>query len=165
MIRYTAMVRLRKGKTVIHQENKTFAFRAAAFSWAKHREVELEKPGALEKAQQGEFSFAGLIRWYIDSFFEISGWQRTKQTSLEFLENHSIGEVNVLRLTAAMLIDHVRARRADGAGPATVAKLYENRTNLIEGPTATFSATAQSGNIVSASRSVREAPSWRFQAH
>lgn len=28
--RYTAMVRLRKGKTVIHQETKTFAFRAAA---------------------------------------------------------------------------------------------------------------------------------------
>jgi integrase len=121
MIRYTAMVRLRKGKTVIHQENKTFAFRAAAFSWAKHREVELEKPGALEQAQQGEFSLAGLIRWYIDSFFEISSWQRTKQTSLEFLENHPIGEVNVLRLTAAILIDHVRGRRADGAGPATVA--------------------------------------------
>jgi hypothetical protein len=34
--RYTAMVRLRKGKTIIHQEAKTFAFRAAAFSWAKH---------------------------------------------------------------------------------------------------------------------------------
>jgi integrase len=119
-VRYTAMVRLRRGKTVIHQENKTFAFRAAAFSWAKHREVELEKPGALEQAQQEEFSLAGLIRWYIDSFFEISGWQRTKQTSLEFLENHQLGEVNVLRLTTAILIDHVRARRADGAGPATV---------------------------------------------
>jgi integrase len=118
--RYTAIVRLRRGKTLIHRESKTFTFRAAALSWAKCREVELEKPGALEQAQQGEFSLAGLIRWYIDSFFEISGWQRTKQTSLEFLENHPIGEVNVLRLTAAILIDHVRARRADGAGAATV---------------------------------------------
>ena len=40
--RYTAMVRLRKGKTIIHAETKTFAFCAAALSWAKHREVELE---------------------------------------------------------------------------------------------------------------------------
>jgi hypothetical protein len=32
MIRYTVMVHLRKGKTVIHQENKTFAFRAAAIA-------------------------------------------------------------------------------------------------------------------------------------
>jgi hypothetical protein len=118
--RYTAIMRLRRGKTIIHRESKTFAFRAAAFSWAKHREVELEKPGALERAQQEEFSLAGLIRWYINSFFEISSWQRTKQTSLEFLENHQIGQVNVLRLTTAILIDHVRSRRADGAGPATV---------------------------------------------
>jgi integrase len=118
--RYTAIVRLRRGKTILHHESKTFAFRAAAFSWAKHREVELEKPGALERAQEGEFSLAGLIRWYIDSFCEISNWQRTKQTSLEFLERHTIGEVNAVRLTTAMLIDHVRTRRADGAGPATV---------------------------------------------
>lgn len=27
---------------------------------------ELEKPGALDRAQQGEHSLAGLIRWYID---------------------------------------------------------------------------------------------------
>jgi hypothetical protein len=85
--RYTAIVRLRKGKTLTHQEAKTFAFRAAAFAWAKHREMELEKPGALDRAQQGEFSLGKLVRWYIDSFCEISNWQRTKQTSLEFLEN------------------------------------------------------------------------------
>jgi hypothetical protein len=36
------------------------------------------------EARQEEFSLTGLIRWYIDSFFEISGWQRTKQTSLDF---------------------------------------------------------------------------------
>jgi hypothetical protein len=58
--RYTAIVPLRGGKTIIHRESKTFTFRAAAFSWAKHREVELEKPGALEQAQQEEFSLAGL---------------------------------------------------------------------------------------------------------
>jgi hypothetical protein len=71
--RYTAMVRLRKGKPLIHQEAKTFAFRAAAASWAKHREVELERPGALERAQQPEFSLAGLVRWYIDSFCRVGG--------------------------------------------------------------------------------------------
>jgi integrase len=120
-LRYTAMVRLRKGKTLIHQEAKTFSHRGAAASWAKFREVELQKPGALDQAQQGETSLAALIRWYIDSFFEIAVWQRTKQTSLEFLEKHQIGEVNALRITSAMLVDHVRRRRADGAGPATVA--------------------------------------------
>jgi hypothetical protein len=120
--RYTAIVRIRKGQVILHRESKTFAFRSAALSWAKSREVELERPGALDHAQQGEISLAALIRWYIDSFFEIAAWQRTKQTSLEFLEKHQIGEVNALRITSAMLVDHVRRRRADGTGPATVAK-------------------------------------------
>jgi hypothetical protein len=61
-----------------------------------------------------------LIRWYIDTFETISRWQRSKQTHLEFLERHAIGKANALTLTPAMLIDHVRSRRADGAGPATV---------------------------------------------
>ncbi len=90
--RYTAIVRIRRGKVILHGESKTFSFRAAALSWAKHREVELEKPGAPENAQQGEHSLTTLIRWYIDSFCEISNWRRAKQASLEFLERHTLGE-------------------------------------------------------------------------
>jgi hypothetical protein len=47
--RYTAIVRLRRGKTIVHQEARTFAHRSAAASWAKHREVALEQPGALTR--------------------------------------------------------------------------------------------------------------------
>src|ERR1700683_1924868 len=44
---YTAIVRLRSGKTIVHQEAKTFAHRSAAVSSAKHREVAPEDPDAL----------------------------------------------------------------------------------------------------------------------
>jgi hypothetical protein len=66
--RYTAIVRIRQSKTIIHRESKTFAFRAAAGSWAKYREVELEKPGELERARQAEMPRVAIIRRYIDSF-------------------------------------------------------------------------------------------------
>ena len=66
--RYPAMVRVRRGSTVIHQENKTFTHRSAALTWAKHREVALEDPGALIRVQQGAPTLAALIRWYIDNF-------------------------------------------------------------------------------------------------
>jgi integrase len=118
--RYTAIIRIRRRKTIIYQECKTFALRTAAVSWAKHREVELEKPGSLYRAEHGTPTLAELIRWYIDTFETISKWQRSKQTHLEFLERHAIGKANALTLTSAMLIDHVRSRRAAGAGPATV---------------------------------------------
>ena len=119
--RYTAIVRLRSGKTIVHQEAKTFAHRSAAVSWAKHREVALENPGALALVQQGAPTVAELVRWYIDNFETVSKWQRSKQAHLEFLERHALGKLNALTLKVAELLDHVRSRRAKGAGPATVA--------------------------------------------
>lgn len=119
-VRYTAIVRLRKGKTLLHTEAKTFAHRAAAERWGKAREVALENPAELVRTQLGEQTLKSLIRWYIDDFREISKWQRTKQAQLEFLERHPIGAANVMTMTAAALVDHVRLRRARGAGPATV---------------------------------------------
>lgn len=54
------------------------------------------------------------------NFETISKWQRSKQSHLQFLAQHTIGKSNVFELTAPALIKHVRARRADGAGLATV---------------------------------------------
>ena len=119
-IRYTAIVRRRVGKTIVHREAKTFTHRSAASTWARHREVELENPSALKRKQHATVTLAELIRWYIETFETISKWQRSKQAHLEFLERHRIGKAEALTLTAARLIDHVRARRVDGAGPATV---------------------------------------------
>jgi integrase len=119
--RYTAIVRVRRGKAIVHQEARTFAHRSAAITWAKHREVALEDPAALTRVNHGTPTLAELIRWYIETFEAISKWQRSKQTHLEFLERHALGRTDAFALTSAMLIDHVRSRRAKGAGPATVA--------------------------------------------
>jgi integrase len=118
--RYTAVVRLRRGTTVLHQESRTFTHRTAALSWAKHREVALEDPAELTRLRVSTPTLADLIRWYIDTFGKISRWQRSKQTHLEFLERHALGKTIAHTLTTADLIRHVESRRAQGAGPATV---------------------------------------------
>ncbi len=105
---------------VLHQESKTFNHRTAAQRWAKHREVALEDPAALVRVQHGTPTVAELIRWYIDTFETVARWQRCKQTHLEFLERHALGKADAVKLTSGELIRHVQARRADGAGPATV---------------------------------------------
>jgi integrase len=95
-------------------------YRSAAVSWARHREVALENHAVPGRQEREPVTLAELIRWYIETFETISRWQRSKQTHLEFLERHVTGKANALDLTAAALIDHVRSRRANGAGPATV---------------------------------------------
>jgi hypothetical protein len=119
-IRCTAIVRKRVHKTIAHREAKTFTHRSAAVSWAKHREVELEDPAALARKQHAPVTVGELTRWYVDTFEPISTWQRSKQSHLGCLERHALGKLNALSLAAAALINHVRARRADDAGPATV---------------------------------------------
>jgi hypothetical protein len=94
--RYTAIVRIRRGKTIVHREYKTFALRSAAASWAKHREVALEQPGALTHVNHGVPTLAELIRWYIETFESVSKWQRSKQAHLEFLERHALGQSDAL---------------------------------------------------------------------
>ena len=140
-IRYTAIVRKRVGKTIVHREARTFTHLSAAVSWAKHREVTLENPSALTRVNRDTPTLSELIRWYIDTFQTISKWQRSKQTHLEFLERHVLGRADALTLTSAKLIDHVRSRRAKGAGAATVAN------DLI-----------WIGVVLRAARSVRELP-------
>ncbi len=91
-IRYTAIVRLRKGRVLLHQEYKTFKHLAAAQSWARRREVELESPATLLRKQHAAVTLGELIRWYIDSVQAISKWQRSKQTHLQYLERHEIAK-------------------------------------------------------------------------
>ena len=51
--RYTADIRIRKGKQVIQRESKTFEHLGAAQKWAKAREVALEDPVALIRVKHG----------------------------------------------------------------------------------------------------------------
>lgn len=127
--RYTAVIRVRRGPTgavMVHREAKTFAHRSAALTWARHREVQLEDNAELAKAiqtsrqEETQITLAALIRWYIATFASISKWQRSKQTHLEFLERHPFSNNVALRLNVSQLVNHIKARRADGAGPATV---------------------------------------------
>ncbi|HTV79019.1 MAG TPA: hypothetical protein VMF03_12220 [Steroidobacteraceae bacterium] len=78
-VRYTAIVRKRVGKKIIHSEAKTFTLRSAALSWAKHAEVQLETHGLPRLRAPAPLALHALIRWYIETFETISKWQRSKQ--------------------------------------------------------------------------------------
>lgn len=114
-MRYTALIRLRKGKQIVYRESKTFSLRSAAEKWARSREVELENPQNLMLARQPGTTLRELIRWYIDTFESISKWQRNKQAHLILLERHPFTKTDALKLSVADLVSHIRARRADGA--------------------------------------------------
>src|SRR3546814_8532015 len=65
---YQAIIRLKRKGHIIYHETKTFSRERLAQDWARRREVELEAPGAIAKAQAGTDSLGDLIDWYVDAF-------------------------------------------------------------------------------------------------
>ncbi len=136
-VRYTAVVRIRTGNRIIHQEYKSFAHRSAAVSWAKHRELDLENPGKLLQKQHSAITLAQLIRWYIETFETISKWQRSKQSHLQFLERHSIGKANVFDARADIpMVDIMEFAIASARRQAEICRLArrDNDSNAKIGP-------------------------------
>jgi integrase len=114
-----AVIRIKRQGRIVFRESKIFRRHRAALSWARRREVALEDPSTLARAQAEKKPLAELIRWYIDQFHAIVQWRRSKQSALEFLERHEIGREDVYRLSASRLVQHVRSRRTERAGSAT----------------------------------------------
>lgn len=115
---YTATVRKKQHGRIVHQESRTFSRESAAKGWGRRREVELEDPATLARAISGETAIGDLIGWYVEEFGEGAG--RSKLAALKALQRTPLAERDALELTTAQLIAHVRERRAQGAGPATV---------------------------------------------
>ena len=49
-VRYTAQIRVKCEGVQVYQESQTFARKQAAQAWVRKREVELDQPGAIERA-------------------------------------------------------------------------------------------------------------------
>lgn len=122
--RYTAVIRISKKGTIVHQEARTFPRQTLAENWARAREVELADPATLPTEQFGDTSIRALIERYVNEF-EASAdgensWGRTKSSDLRKLMNFSIAKYDARSLTPARIVQHVKERRADGVAAQTV---------------------------------------------
>lgn len=118
-LRHTAYIRIKRKGVVVHQESRTFHRRAQAVEWSRRREIELAEPNAVALAKMGDVAIGALIQRYIDEFESTARWARTKAASLRQLRGTDIAKHSALDVRSERLVQHVRERRAGGAGPAT----------------------------------------------
>lgn len=118
-VSYRAQVRIRRGD-VTHNESATFGKRSLASAWIKRKEGALAEPGALEVAQAPTDTVGDLVRDYITRYREVLDWGRNKQKTLEQIQRQPIADLKAAALTGVEIVDYVRSRRAEGAGPSTV---------------------------------------------
>jgi len=117
---YTAVLRRRKEKKLIHEEARTLSSRQAAEAWAAARDKELDDPFVHIRARPGEPSLSDWMHRHSQRHVHFPQWQRNKTTPLDHLQKLPIGQVNPFKLTPAALVHHVKSRREKGVAPTTV---------------------------------------------
>lgn len=114
--RTTAQIRLKVGGQS-YSESRTFSTRAAAVAWARQREDEIKAHP--EQVLRKSATIGELIEAYLQAAVDPLG--RSKGQHLRLLITYPIAALDATRITARHLIEHIRARRQAGTGPATVA--------------------------------------------
>jgi integrase len=116
--RWRALVR--KGG---HTRCSTFSTRAAAKTWAKRVEGEIEQLKSTGVITVKEKTVADLIDRYIEEVYPRKRWGRSKAAYLQLTRNE-LGTEKVADLTTARLVRYFDDRARDGAGRVTIAAQF-----------------------------------------
>ena len=115
--KWQAIVRVKDAGKIIHSEVKTFATERLARDWAAQVEKALEK--GVTARLKSMTNFSDLIDKYRTARMEVKPLGRAMLGDLDMLSRH-LGGKALEALTSESWVAFARARRAGGAGPATV---------------------------------------------
>jgi len=116
ILRYTAVVRVKKLSKVVYRESRTFSKHVAATQWGKNRVNHIEVNGYSN--QETDMTLEQAIQKYIDDpHVEL---KRTKLNVLKLLCECEIAKINMLDIRSHHIIDHCKSRKSSGTGKSTI---------------------------------------------
>lgn len=119
--RWVVQIRIKRQGRVVYSQSRSFTKEALARAWADKREVELRVPGALDRVQHSGATVRQVLEWYEADYSGATKFGRSKLSHIRFLMGYEpLASSVAANLTSVDYVSHVRQRRADGAGPATV---------------------------------------------
>ncbi len=117
-IAYLARIRIKDGGKVIYEESKTLETHKRAEQWIRERKVELDRPGALDRAKNNAVTLGEAIdRYTVESRREI---RRTKEQVLRAICAHPIAGKACAEIKAHDITALATDLAAGGRSPATV---------------------------------------------
>lgn len=129
--RHQAIIRIKKGGVIVHQESKTFDSDRLARSWGTRREAELAdhtpSQAKLKKKTLGQ-----LLLEHHEKLSDVEGIGRTRLAELVQLAPYFMKDL-LTDLTPHTFSKFAERRRAEGAGPATVLHNLSSIQSLLKG--------------------------------
>src|SRR3984893_4201736 len=114
---YHAQVLIKRRGAIVHRESRTFDRKQAAAAWLERREIELAKPGALEREKSPDPTLASVIDRYTEESVKDIG--RTKTQVLRAIKRYDIANRPCSTITSADIIVFANQLVSKGA-PQTV---------------------------------------------
>jgi integrase len=102
---YTVSIRLKEAGKVIFSQSKTFDREAAAKSWMKKRETELDEPGAFNKPEDPTLA-AVIEKYNID---KLKAHGKTKDQVLRAIGGSSLGEMRCSEIQSHHIVAYLKA--------------------------------------------------------
>lgn len=100
-IGYTAQIIRKKGGVVLLREAKTFDREREAKAWIRHRETELDKPGAIEALGVTKHTLADAIDKYVKEKSEMG---RTKAQVLGSIKEYKIASMDCAAIKSSHIV-------------------------------------------------------------
>ena len=129
---FLVQITLKRGGTIVHRENRTFDRRAAAAAWARRREAELAKPGAVlgAGARAAAVTLGGAIDRYLAESTRAMG--RTKTQCLRSIKAFEIAAKGCGDIGRQDYVDFAQELAATGAAPSTVQNYLSHLGAVVE---------------------------------
>ena len=115
-ISYTAQIRLLRDGVQVYQESQTFARKQAAQVWVRKREVELDQPVAIERANRVGATVKEMIERYLLEMAKARPLGKTKLGTLKTISESYLGEVNDQDLSCQILVEYAVWRMGPEGG-------------------------------------------------
>lgn len=105
-ISYTAQIRLFRDGVQVYQESQTFARKQAAQAWVRKREVELDQPGAIERANRIGATVKEMIERYLLEMAKARPLGKTKIGTLNAISESYLGHVKDQEINCQTLVEY-----------------------------------------------------------
>lgn len=124
---YTAQIRLKRDKVVVHSESQTFERKAVATAWIKKRETELREPGAIDRLKENSTLAHAIDRYIKESKKKIG---RTKaQVLAKIKDEFEIANMACKEIESADIVKFA-TELSHGRQPQTVGNYISHLSSI-----------------------------------
>lgn len=115
-VSYTAQIRLFRDGAQVYQESQIFARKEAAKACVRNREINLDQPGAIERANRTGATIKEMIERYLAEMKKVRPLGKTKLATLNAIGESYLGKLHDKGITSQKFVEYTLWRMSEEGG-------------------------------------------------